>query len=131
VADARKRFVSKALFAGIIVFAVLHLIMIVLMNQTEPIAIGSAFWHQVLSLIVAGYVAGFVAKNDGLSHGALVGACAPLILAIGAAIATSKMSAVLQMLGLLGVMWVVQSVVCCGLGGFIWDVQSKFRGSAP
>ncbi len=131
MAGARDRFVSKALFAGLIVFAVLHLIMIVLMNQTEPVSVGSTFWLQILSLILAGYVTGFVAKNDGFNHGALVGACVPVILAIGAAIATSNMTAALHMISLLGVMWVVQSVVCCGLGGFIWDVQSKFRGKAP
>jgi hypothetical protein len=131
MASTRSRFVLKALIAGLSVYAVLRLAMLASMNHAEPISLASGFWFQMLLPIVAGYVAGFVAKHDGLSHGALVGASIPAIESIGFAIVTSNLSVGFQLLGLLGVMWVVVSVLFGGLGGFIWDVQSKSRDSAP
>lgn len=126
--DSAGKVVPKAVYSGLATLAFLYFgfyffIGSIIGNET----IALMFWGQILLLTVSGYVAGYLAKRNGTINGLMVGLAAPVVLSIGMSIATMQLNIAAQAFSGLGVFWLVQSVILCSLGGFIWDVQSKFR----
>ena len=119
--------VPRAVYIGIATFAGLYIGFIVLGNLMggEPLAL--MFWLQIVLLTFSGYVAGRIAKSKGWLNGLMVGMAAPIVLSVGVSLATMQLNMASQVFGALGVVWLVQSLLLCSLGGFVWDVQSKFR----
>jgi len=124
---SKKQIVPKAVYWGLGTFAVLYLGFIFLGNLTnaEPLAV--LFWLQVFLLVISGFVAGTVAKHHGWANGAMVGVAAPFVLAIGTAIATMEPALAPEVLAGAGIFWLIQSVLLCSLGGFIYDAFIKVK----
>ena len=87
------------------------------------------FLFQLMILIISGYVAGRIAKRNGWLNGLMVGIPAPVVIAIGFGVITQQISVVSTTFSGIGMFWLIQSILCCTLGGLLWDVQSRFMRS--
>ena len=119
--------VPKAVYTGLASFAGLYIGFIVLMNLIGGKPLAVVFWLQIILLMVSGYIAGRIAKSKGWLNGLMVGVAAPIVLSVGMSLATMQINMASQVFSALGIVWLVQSIVLCTLGGFVWDVHSKIR----
>ncbi|MCW8943721.1 MAG: hypothetical protein OQL27_03045 [Sedimenticola sp.] len=120
-----EKIVPKAVYLGLITFAVLYLGALVMAHLFILSKAGMLFWLQVVLLVFSGYITGRFAKMYGWLNGVMVGIAAPVVLAFGMSVITVNISAAGAAFAVLGAYWLLQSIICCAIGGFIWDLQSK------
>ena len=117
----------RAVYIGLATFSGLYIGFIILGNLIDGEPLALIFWFQISLLTFSGYIAGRLAKSKGWLNGLMVGIAAPIVISVGTSLATMQLNMASQVFSALGVVWLVQSVALCSLGGFVWDVQSKFR----
>ena len=118
----------KAVSIGLIIFITLyalnHLIDTALVRGNINPAPFSVIYGYV-SFFICGYFTGFVSKEYGFLNGALLGILTPLVSIIYMVWSQYGIINILANLFEHGLFWLFIGVVCCGLGGLIWDLQSK------
>lgn len=124
-----EKIVPRAVYIGLATFAVLYIIFVLTGTLLEGGELAPMFLFQLMILIVSGYVAGRIAKRNGWLNGLMVGIPAPVVIAIGFGVMTQQISIVSSTFSGIGMFWLIQSILCCTFGGFLWDVQSRFMRS--
>lgn len=122
---------QKAVYIGLATFSSSYIGLIILGNLLGAKPVAMLFWLQIILLITSGYVAGRLAKLNGWLNGLMVGVAAPIVLSIGMAIATMQLNMASQVFSALGIFWLVQSVILCSFGGFVWDIHAKLKSRNP
>lgn len=129
--DNRRKVEPRAIYIGLATFSVLYIGLIILGNLFGDQPFTKLVWLQFILLTTSGYVAGRIARLNGLLNGLMVGLVSPIALSIGMSLATMQIDIATQVFSALGVFWLIQSVVLCSLGGFIWDLQAKMTSKKP
>ncbi len=127
----QRRIIPKAVYIGLATFSVLYLGFIILGNLVMPGKLSSLLLLQIALLVFSGYVAGRLSIKSGWLNGIMVGIAAPVVIAVGLSIYTMQPSMPSMIFSALGMFWLIQSIVCCAIGGFLWDLQSKVQSSGP
>ena len=124
--DSKGIIETKAVYIGLATFAALYIGFIILGNILSENNFALLFWLQIVLLVISGYVAGHIAGNNGWVNGLMVGIAAPVVLAVGLSIATLQLDMAGSIFSALGVMWLIQSVISCAIGGALSDLRAKY-----
>ena len=127
---SEKKFVPRAVLRGITTFITLYVLFIIVGSVIGAHHGSLLLSLQLLTFLLSGYVAAWVAGQRGWFHGMIVGIPLPLVIAIGFVILAQGGHTQLDILWKLVVVWLLQSIALCALGGFIFDIQlylSKLR----
>lgn len=120
----KARVVPKAVYIGLGTFTVLYFVFVVAGNLfTESESTAPLMLSQLALFTVSGFVAGRIAGVSGWLNGVIVGLGVPFVLAIGLSVLTLEASVAADVFTVLVPFWLVQSVVCCGVGGFVADLM--------
>lgn len=118
-----------AVYIGLGVFTASYLFSIAFMKSVLPGAFEMILFVQLFLLVLSGYISGRVARIDGWLNGLVVGIGAPLVLVSGVGLVYGDISVVPKFLAELGLFLLIESIIFCMFGGFLWDMQVRLRGA--
>lgn len=123
--ESKRKIEQKALLLGIITFIVLYIALLIF-GYLSGLKHGKLLLTlQLLVFAISGYITGLRAGHNGLYNGVVVGLPLPFVLAIGFAIMAPKGSVSKDLLLSLGVIWLLQSMALCAVGGLLSDIQRR------
>ena len=85
---------------------------------------GFSVIYGYVAFFLCGYFTGFISKEAGILNGSILGALTPLSSILYMIWTNNNLVNILANIFENGIFWFLIGVICCGLGGLIWDLQN-------
>ena len=119
----------KSLIYGTLLFLLIYLLSSLIKNTFKiNLMSGGIYWLYLSTWIIPGYIAARISKKMGMLHGALVGLIVGLLFGFVTYYFANPPPNVQSISGIrLGGLVGIPAIICCSLGGLIWDIHNAIQ----